>query len=203
MCFCFIMFLNENKKSVLCNLSLWSGWNFKSLYHNPVICTLQKQIKSYFKDLFSLAALIQFQSHISHSAFTSGAMRPSTSPAPNTTQRLQTCSAYLRQNRECTYPPPGNVLSWGQAASSCAQRKVFLSGLRNLAGWATGTSWLAARPGPERRVTWAFYCTSVKHFSAPLQPLSVPHCSAESPHTFKTVWLHLWRLYTIHNPWYG
>lgn len=76
-------------------------------------------------------------------------------------------------------PPPGNVLSRGQATSSCAQRKVFLSGLRNLAGWATGTSRLAAPPGPDMTVTRAFYCTSVKHFSAPLRPLSIPHHSAE------------------------
>lgn len=144
---------------------------------------------TYFKAHSGLATLIQFQTHVSPSTFTSGGhgvVRPRTSPAPNTTQRLQTCSAYLRQNslrpkREWTSPPPGNVLSRGQAASSCAQRKVFLSGLRNLAGWATGTTRLAAPPGPDRTVTRAFYCTSVKHFSAPLRPLSIPHHSAEEP----------------------
>lgn len=142
---------------------------------------------TYFKAYSSLATQIQFQTHISPSTFTSGGhwvVRPCTSPAPNTTQRLQTCSAYLRQNslqpkREWTSPPPGNVLSWGQAASSCAQRKVFLSGLRNLACWATGTTRLAVPPGPDRMVTWALYCTSVKHFSAPLWPLSIPQHSAE------------------------
>lgn len=98
---------------------------------------------TYFKAHSRLTTLIQFQTHISPSIFASGGhgvVRPCTSPAPNTTQRLQTCSAYLRQNsiqpkREWTSPPPGNVLSRGQAASSCARRKVFLSGLRNLAGW--------------------------------------------------------------------
>ncbi|KAI9543803.1 hypothetical protein NQZ68_008851 [Dissostichus eleginoides] len=38
----------------------------------------------------------------------------------------------------------GHFLSRGQAVSFCAQRKVFLSGLRNLAGWAICTTRLAA-----------------------------------------------------------
>ncbi|KAG7232421.1 hypothetical protein INR49_008884, partial [Caranx melampygus] len=44
----------------------------------------------------------------------------------------------------------GMVLSRGQAASSRAQRKVFLSGLRNLADWATSTSQLATPLSPDR-----------------------------------------------------
>lgn len=134
-----------------------------------------------FKAHSSLATLIQFRTHISHSTSTSGrhgVVHPRTSPALNTILRLQMCSVYLRQNslepkREWTASPQGNVLSPGQAASSSAQRKVFLSRLRNLAGWANRH--LLA----DRTVTWAFYCTSVKHFSATLRPLSMAYRSAE------------------------
>ena len=84
------------------------------------------------------------------------------------------------QNVNEPSPPLGNVLSWGQAAKLlCPEKGAFVWALENLAGLAAGTSQLAAPPGPDRTVTRAFYYTSVKQFSAPLRPLSIPHRSAE------------------------
>lgn len=102
-----------------------------------------------FKAHPSLATLIQFQTHISRFTFTSGGhgvVRPRTSPAPNTTQRLQTCSAYLRQNslwpkrewtststRECFEPGPSHQLL-------CPEKGVFV--------WAQKPGWLGHRHLP-------------------------------------------------------
>lgn len=77
-----------------------------------------------------------------------------------------------------------HFLTGGKATSSCAQRKVFLSGVEPGGHWAL----LAAFPIPDRTVTLNFYCVGVKHFSAPLWPLSVPDHFVQGLQPTHTVW---------------